>query len=73
MKKLATLKLISYKLDDNTPADEINKLLTEISEDNSDIAKEFTAMLYIRENDLANAKAEYTNSVQAITGLKTEL
>ena len=59
MKKLATLKLISYKLDDNTPADEINKLLTEISEDNSDIAKEFTAMLYIRENDLANAKAEY--------------
>lgn len=59
MKKLATLKLISYKLDNNSPANEINELLASISEEDSDMAKEFTAMLYLREKDIAKAKEEY--------------
>ena len=67
MKKIATLKLISYKLDDNTPADEINNLLAKVSVDDedSDIAKELRAMLYIRENDLTKAKEEYQKIVSS--------
>jgi hypothetical protein len=60
MKKIATMKLISYKLDDNTPAEEITNLLASVSDgEESDIAKELTAMLYVRENDLTKAKEEY--------------
>ena len=66
MKKLAMLKLVSYKLDTNAPADEINELLTSVSDaENSDIVKEMTAMLYIRENDLEKAKAEYQKIVSS--------
>ena len=61
MKKVATLKLVSYKLDDNkTSTNEITKLLSSISDaENSDIVKELTAMLYIREHDTDKAIAEY--------------
>ena len=61
MKKVAALKLVSYKLDDNkTSTNEITELLAGISDaENSDIVKELTAMLYIRENDMAKAKEEY--------------
>lgn len=66
MKKIATLKLISYKLDDNTPADEINTLLASVSDgEESDIAKELTAMLYVRENDLTKAKEEYQKIISS--------
>ena len=66
MKKIATLKLVSYKLDDNTPAEEINKLLESIADsDDSDIAKGLKAMLYIRENDLIKAKEEYQKIVSS--------
>ena len=66
MKKIATLKLISYKLDDNTSAKEITKLLDRFTDsDDSDIAKELTAMLYIRENDLTKAKDEYQKIVSS--------
>ena len=65
MKKLAVLKLVSYKLDDNAPVNEINELLALIAEENSDIAREFTAMLYIRENDLAKAKDEYQKIISS--------
>ena len=61
MKKIATLKLISYKLDNNAPAQEISNLIATISDDeeSSGIAKEMLAMLYVRENDLLKAKEEY--------------
>ena len=61
MKKIATLKLISYKLDNNSSAEEISNLIATISDDeeSSDIAKEMLAMLYVRENDLIKAKEEY--------------
>ncbi len=67
MKKLATLKLISYKLDNNSPASEINELLASISDENSDMAKEFNAMLYLRENDIAKAKSEYQKIITSAT------
>ena len=52
---------IYYKLDNNTPADEIKSLLTPIVEndENSNIAREMLAMLYIREKDISQAKNEY--------------
>ena len=61
MKKIAVLKLVSYKLDDNkATAQEITDLLAKIEDkDNSDMAKELKAMLYIRENDITKAKEEY--------------
>jgi hypothetical protein len=61
MKKIATLKLVSYKLDDrNVSAKEISSLLDKVSDgENSDIATELKAMLFIRENDLTKAIEEY--------------
>ena len=61
MKKIATLKLISYKLDNSASAEEIANLVASISDDEeaSDIAKEMLAMLYVRENDMTKAKEEY--------------
>ncbi|MBR2921789.1 MAG: tetratricopeptide repeat protein [Alphaproteobacteria bacterium] len=61
MKKIAILKLVSYKLDDDkTPVKEISDLLAKVSDgENSDIVKELTAMLYIRENDTTKAIEEY--------------
>ena len=75
MKKIATLKLISYKLDSDTPAEEINNLLNKISTDEnpSDIAQELKAMLLIREKDFNKAKEEYQkiiNSDSATEALK---
>ncbi len=61
LKNIAALKLASYKLDDNTPAEEINTLINSVLEDdvNSDIARELLAMLYIREKEPAKAMLEY--------------
>jgi hypothetical protein len=61
MRNIAAIKLASYKLDNNTPADEIKSLLTPIVEndENSNIAREMLAMLYIREKDITQAKNEY--------------
>jgi hypothetical protein len=61
MRNIAAIKLASYKLDNNTPADEIKSLLTPIVEndENSNIAREMLAMLYIREKDISQAKNEY--------------
>ena len=67
MRKIATLKLISYKLDNGTPAEEITDLIATISneEASSDIAKEMLAMLYVRENDLIKAKEEYQKIISS--------
>lgn len=61
MKNIAALKLASYKLDSDAPAEEISTLLQPVLEDGngSDIANELMAMLYIREKDLPQAKAAY--------------
>ena len=73
MKKIAALKLVSYKLDNNAPADEITTLINSISDDEelSDIAKEMTAMLYIRENDITKAKEEYQKIIASGTAPDT--
>ena len=61
MKDVASLKLASYKLDSNAPADEISVLLQPLLSDetNSDIARELLAMLYLREKNFEQAKIEY--------------
>ncbi len=61
MRDIAALKLASYKLDSDAPADEISNLLTPLTvgENPSNIARELMAMLYIRENDMAKAKEMY--------------
>ncbi len=76
IKDIASLKLASYKLDDNAPAEEIIGLLTPLLKDEggSDIARELAAMLYIRENNPSQAKAEYekiASSETASDDLKT--
>ena len=66
MKKLATLKLVAHKIDDNAPLNEINDLLATISDNNdSALVKEYTAMLYLRENDIQKAKDEYQKIVES--------
>lgn len=61
IKNVSTLKLSSYKLDNNAPADEILALLEPlIQEDvNSAVAHELLAMLYVREKNNTKALAEY--------------
>ena len=63
MRDIATLKLASYKLDTNAPADEIKSLLNPLTKEEKDngynIARELLAMLAIREGNLEQAKAEY--------------
>ena len=60
MRDIAAMKLASYKLDSNAPAAEIEPLLRPLAdaEGGSDIARELLAMLYIRDNNIAQAKAE---------------
>lgn len=75
MRDIAALKLASYKLDGNAPASEIKPLLEPLlnDEDGSDVARELLAMLYIRENNNAQAKIEYekiTSSAKASDTLK---
>ena len=61
IKDIAALKLASYKLDNNAPAEEIMVLLNPLVKDDggSDIARELIAMLYIREKNFSQASAEY--------------
>lgn len=61
IRNIAILKLASYKLDKNAPADEISELLKPLVSDevNSPMAHELMAMLYVRENDKTKALAEY--------------
>ena len=75
MRDIAAMKLASYKLDSNAPAAEIEPLLRPLAdtEGGSDIARELLAMLYIRDNNIAQAKAEYekiTTSAKASDALK---
>lgn len=61
IKNVAIIKLVSYKLDNNTPSEEITKLLAPLVDDeiNSAVAHELMAMMYVRDNDINNALAEY--------------
>ena len=61
IKDIAILKLASYKLDNGAPATEITTLLAPLlkNQGGSDIARELSAMLYIREKDFPQAQAEY--------------
>ncbi len=61
MRNIAALKLVSYKLDTDASKDEIMVLLQPMLEEEKgfDIAHELMAMLYIRENDIESAKAQY--------------
>ena len=76
MKTIAILKLASYKLNNNAPAEEVTSLLEHVLSDTegSEIARELSAMLFIREQDIINAKAEYQkiiNSDNASDALKS--
>ena len=62
MRDVAAIKLASYKLDSDAPAEEITGLLEPLTdEDNSwsNVAHELLAMLYIREGNIEEARAEY--------------
>lgn len=61
IKNVAAIKLASYKLDKNAPADEIMELLNPLVADdvNLAVAHELLAMLYVRENDITKALTEY--------------
>ena len=61
IRNIAAIKLASYKLDNNAPAEEIKSLLQPAIEnnENSNIAKEMLAMLYIRDKDITKATNEY--------------
>ncbi|MBE6444275.1 MAG: tetratricopeptide repeat protein [Alphaproteobacteria bacterium] len=61
MRDVASLKLVSYKLDTDASKDEIMVLLQPMLEKEKgfEIAHELMAMLYIRENDIESAKAQY--------------
>lgn len=61
MRNIAALKLASYKLDTDAPAAEISALLQPLlaNDNNSDIATELMAMLFIREHNISQAKTEY--------------
>ncbi len=65
LRNIAALKLASYKLNDNAPASEVEALIQPVLSDdnNSDIAKELLAMLYIREKDTTKAMVEYEKIV----------
>lgn len=67
MKDVASLKLASYKLDDNAPADEVIALLEPaLSDDNgSSVARELKAMLLLREQNIGGAKAEYEKIISS--------
>ncbi len=67
LRDIATIKLASYKLDNNTSAEEIKSLLSPLVDNNdaSSIAREMLAMLYIREKDITQAKNEYQKIVNS--------
>jgi hypothetical protein len=67
MRNIAAIKLASYKLDNNFPAEEVKFLLSNLTEnnENSNIAKEILAMLYIRENDINQARNEYKKIIDS--------
>jgi hypothetical protein len=61
LRNVAAMKLASYQLDDNVPANEIKELLQPALEDESNMsaAHELLAMLYIREHQFPDAISEY--------------
>ena len=76
MRNIAAIKLASYKLDNNSSAEEIESLLYPMVEnnENSNVAKEILAMLYIREKDIIKARNVYqkiANSSTASEELKS--
>ena len=75
LKNVALIKLVSYKLE-NTPAEEINKLLEPIINANNvwtNVALELKAMLAIRENDLATAKDLYSQILNSGANLQESM
>jgi len=75
MRDVTTVKLASYKLD-TAPREEIEALLNPLMEENgswSNIAREMSAMLAIRDGDMERAKALYSeilNTPNLSDGLK---
>lgn len=63
MQEIAALKLAAYKIDTNTPAEEVQEILRPLTlEENGgsyNVARELLAMLAIRDGDLEAAKEEY--------------
>lgn len=61
MKFMAAIKLSAYKIETNAPADEINKLLQPLLQENEEsvAARELSAMLNLRDNNFAQARTEY--------------
>ncbi len=73
MRHIAALKLASYKIDAGAPAQEIEALLQPVltDETQTDIAKELSAMLDIREKNLDAAKAKYAEIAVSATASDT--
>lgn len=73
MRHIAALKLASYKIDAGAPAQEIEALLQPVltDETQTDVAKELSAMLDIREKNLDAAKAKYAEIAVSATASDT--
>lgn len=73
MRHIAALKLASYKIDSGAPAQEIEALLQPVltDETQTDVAKELSAMLDLRENNLEAAKAKYAEISASSTASDT--
>ena len=73
MRHIAALKLASYKIDVGAPAQEIEALLQPVltDETQTDVAKELSAMLDIREKNLDAAKAKYAEIAVSATASGT--
>lgn len=68
MQEIATIKLASYKLDAKASSEEIRSLLEPLTKEDSNwsnIAHELLAMLYIRDGEMNEAKAEYEKIVNS--------
>ena len=73
MRHIAALKLASLKIDSGAPAQEIEALLQPVLADEAqaDVAKELSAMLDIRENNISAAKAKYEEIASSATASDT--
>lgn len=70
MREIATVKLASYMLDSDAPAEEIRSLLVPLTENESNwsnISHELLAMLAIRDGNMDEARAEYEKIINSAT------
>lgn len=68
MQEIAAIKLASYKIDSNAPAQEVKELLEPLADKddaNYNVARELMAMLAIRDGNLTEAKAQYEKIMTA--------